>query len=153
MQTVLRRLLPLLLVLVTALPAAARLDRSSVRVETASGASHRFEVELALTPQDQARGLMYRDHLDPAAGMLFLYDRPQPASFWMRNTLIPLDIIFIAADGRIVNIAAEARPLDETPLPSDGPILGVLEIGGGLAAKLGIRPGDRVVHSAFEKGK
>lgn len=153
MQTILRRLLPLLLVLFAALPASARLERSSVLVQTAAGGNHRFEVELALTPQDQARGLMFRDSLDPAAGMLFLYDRPQQASFWMRNTLIPLDIIFIAADGRIVNIAAEAKPLDETPLPSDGPILGVLEIGGGLAAKLGIRPGDRVVHTAFGQTK
>lgn len=105
---------------------------------------HRFEVELAVTPGDKARGLMFRQSLAPDAGMLFLYQRPQPISFWMRNTLIPLDIVFIGTDGRISRIHARARPLDETPIPSGGPILAVLEIPGGRAAALGLAIGDRV---------
>lgn len=94
---------------------------------------------------------MFRKSLAPDRGMLFTYKRPQPASFWMKNTLIPLDIIYIQPDGRILSIVRNARPHDETPLPSGGLILGVLEIAGGRAAQLGILPGDRVFHRIFPK--
>jgi uncharacterized protein len=117
-------------------------------VVTASGREQSFRVEMAITAEQQERGLMHRTSMAEDAGMLFVYRRPSPASFWMRNTLIPLDIIYIGQDGRILNIA-NAKPLDETPLPAKGLVVGVLEINGGLAAKLGIAPGDRVRHPSM----
>jgi uncharacterized protein len=124
------------------------LARDRVTVETAAGGRHVFSVELALTPQQQERGMMFRESMDDDAGMLFVYDVEQPLSFWMNNTFIPLDILYIDARGRIVSIQ-HGKPKDRTLLPSAGPALGVLEIRGGLAALLGIRPGDRIVHPAF----
>ena len=104
---------------------------------------HRFTVEVAATPGQQQQGLMFRRSLGPDHGMIFPYDPPQPVAFWMRNTLIPLDMIFIRADGRIARIAT-AKPLDETPVPGGEPVAAVLEIAGGRAAELGIAAGDRV---------
>lgn len=105
---------------------------------------HRFSVEVAATPAQQAQGLMFRTVMGPDEGMIFPMNPPRPAAFWMRNTVIPLDIIFVGKDRRILNIAANARPYDETPLPSTGPSSGVLELIGGRAAELGIKPGDKV---------
>ena len=102
---------------------------------------HRFTVEVAATPEQQARGLMFRKSLAGARGMIFPYNPPQDVSFWMRNTLIPLDIIFIRSDGTIVRIT-KAKALDETPLPAGEPVAAVLEIRSGRAAELGIREGD-----------
>lgn len=110
---------------------------------TSGGNAHRFRVELALTPEQQAKGLMFRTKLGPDEGMLFPMDPPRPASFWMHNTVIPLDLLFIAPDGRVLNIAANAKPYDETPLKSAGPVKAVLELPGGRAAELGIAAGDR----------
>src|SRR5437763_806012 len=104
---------------------------------------HRFTVDVAKTPEQQERGLMFVRSLAPNRGMIFPYDPPQQVAFWMKNTLIPLDIVFIRADGRIARIA-NARALDETPLPSGEPAAVVLEIRGGRAAQLGIRAGDKV---------
>lgn len=118
-------------------------------ITTAEGAEHPFTVELALTPEQRARGLMFREEMAADEGMLFLFDREAPRSFWMKNTYLPLDILFIAADGRIVSIASDTVPLTETPIPSGVPALGVLELNAGTAARLGISPGDRVVHAAF----
>ena len=87
---------------------------------------------------------MYRESLAPDRGMIFPHDQPRPASFWMKNTLIPLDIIFVRADGTIARIAANATPLSLTPIPSFEPVSAVLEIAGGRAAELGIEAGDRV---------
>lgn len=129
--------------------AEARLE--TVEVVTSRGRA-RFQVEIAATQAEQARGLMFRKSLAPDRGMLFTYKRPQPAAYWMKNTLIPLDIIYIQPDGRILSIVRNARPHDETPLPSGGLVLGVLEIAGGRAAQLGILPGDRVLHRIFPKG-
>lgn len=129
--------------------AEARLE--TVEVLTSRGRA-RFQVEIAATQAEQARGLMFRKSLAPDRGMLFTYKRPQPAAYWMKNTLIPLDIIYIQPDGRILSIVRNARPHDETPLPSGGLVLGVLEIAGGRAAQLGILPGDRVLHRIFPKG-
>jgi uncharacterized protein len=111
-------------------------------IRSASGA-HRFTVEVAATPQQQERGLMFRRSLAPNRGMIFPYSPPQPVGFWMRNTLIPLDMIFIRADGRIARVAT-AKPLDETVVPAGEPVVAVLEIAGGRAAELGIAAGDRV---------
>ena len=109
-----------------------------------AGRTHAFRVELARSPQEQAQGLMFRTQLGPDEGMLFPLDPPRPARFWMKNTVIPLDMLFIAPDGRIANIAANAKPYDEAPKVSAGPVKAVLELPGGRAAELGIVAGDRV---------
>jgi uncharacterized protein len=120
----------------------------SVDIVTRRGVKH-FKVEIADNAEAREYGLMFRKSLAPDHGMLFEFDRPDRQAFWMKNTLISLDIIYIGTDGRIVSIAADARPMDETPLYSKGPAIGVLEIEGGLAAKLGIQPGDAVHHPFF----
>jgi uncharacterized membrane protein (UPF0127 family) len=122
--------------------------KSELTIVGASG-RHHFDVEMALTPEQMSQGLMYRRSMAADAGMLFDYVTPQPASFWMKNTLIPLDMIFIAADGKIVNIRERAVPQSLDPVPSKGPVRAVLEVNGGIAAKLGIKPGDQVLHPIF----
>jgi uncharacterized membrane protein (UPF0127 family) len=128
--------------------AAAVHPQSGLRVipltVTSAGKRHSFRVEVAATPEQQARGLMFRTSMAPDEGMIFPMDPPRGASFWMRNTVIPLDLLFIAADGRILNIAANAMPYDESPLPSIGPVKAVLELNGGRAAQLEMVPGDKV---------
>jgi uncharacterized protein len=113
------------------------------------GGVHVFGVEMASTPEEQAKGLMYRRELPEGQGMLFDFHHEQPTSFWMKNTYIPLDMIFIRADGRILRIAENAVPLSEALVPSGGPVRAVLEVNGGTAKKLGIAPGDRVAHPIF----
>lgn len=115
------------------------------------GGQQRFSVEVADDGAERAKGLMFRESMPASSGMLFVYEAPQRASFWMKNTLIPLDIIFIQPDGKVLSIARNARPHDLTPLASGGMVLGVLEIAGGRAAQLGILPGDRVLHRIFPK--
>ncbi len=122
---------------------AAGLEQVPLTIRSSTG-MHRFIVEVARSPEEQAMGLMHRQSLAPDRGMLFPYDPPQPASFWMKNTLIPLDLIFIRADGTIARIAENTVPLSLDPVPSLEPVAAVLEIAGGRAAELGIRPGDRV---------
>ena len=117
-------------------------------IDTAGGPVILF-VEVADTNQTRASGLMYREELAPKAGMLFDFKRQQPVSFWMKNTLIPLDIFFIKADGRIVNIAKRAVPYSERSIASDEPVLGVLETTAGIADRLGIKPGNIVRHPVF----
>jgi uncharacterized protein len=109
----------------------------------------RFRVEIADTAATRERGLMFRRHLAADGGMLFDFRTPQPVAFWMKNTLIPLDMIFIARDGRIVSIARNATPLSEAPIPSGGEVLGVLELRGGRAAEIGAEPGDQVEERIF----
>ena len=111
---------------------------------THAGQQHRFKVELAKSSFEQAKGLMFRTQLGADEGMLFPLEPPRPASFWMRNTVIPLDLLFIAPDGRIANIAANAKPYDESHLTSVGPVKAVLELPGGRAAALEIVAGDTV---------
>lgn len=106
----------------------------------------RFQVELAITAQDKAQGLMHRETLPDRAGMLFIYPNPQPVSFWMRNTLIPLDMIFIDDQGRVARVHHNAVPLDETPIYGGDAIKAVLEINAGLAKKYGISDTSMVVH-------
>ena len=113
-------------------------------VTTAGGKTHTFRVEVASTPAQQEKGLMFRTALGPDEGMIFPENPPRRAAFWMRNTVIPLDIIYIGTDGRVLNIYANTVPYDETPLPSAGVASGVLELAGGRAAELGIAAGDRV---------
>jgi uncharacterized membrane protein (UPF0127 family) len=117
-------------------------------IVTHHGVQH-FEVEIADTYEAREQGLMFRKHLAPDRGMLFDFKTPQPVAFWMKNTFIPLDMLFIAPDGRVVSIARNATPMSETPIPSGGEVLGVLEIRGGRAAEIGAEPGDRVEERIF----
>ncbi len=117
---------------------------SNLAVVPLSVGPHKFAVEIAASPAEQARGLMFRTRMGPDEGMIFPLNPPRLARFWMRNTVIPLDIIFIGPDRRVLNIAAGAIPYDETPLPSLGQAAAVLELIGGRAAQLGIKPGDLV---------
>ena len=117
------------------------LESVPLTITSASGV-HRFSVEVAATPEQQQHGMMFRTRIGPDEGMLFPYDPPQPVAFWMRNTLIPLDMVFIRADGTIARIAT-AIPHDEQPVGSGEPVAAVLEIAGGRAAELGISEGDR----------
>lgn len=107
-----------------------------------------FNVEIADDPAEQAQGLMHREAMPVSSGMYFVYDQPRRASFWMRNTLIPLDMLFIDAAGVVQHIHHEAIPLDETPIPGGDDVLTVLEINGGLARRLGITVGSQVRHPA-----
>lgn len=109
----------------------------------------RFAVETADDFEERAQGLMHRQTLPKLSGMLFVYDRPGNLTFWMRNTLIPLDMIFVRPDGVIAHIHENARPLDETPISGGEGNLVVLEINGGLASKFGIKAGDVLRHPAF----
>ena len=121
----------------------AGLEQKALTI-TSGGREHRFTVEVASTSEQQAMGLMFRNKLDPDRGMIFPLDPPRVASFWMRNTLIPLDMIFVRADGSIANIEANTVPYSEEPVRSEGPVGAVLEIAGGRSAELGIKPGDKV---------
>ena len=118
----------------------------SVATVATDTAKVRFQVELAITAQDKAQGLMHRETLPDRAGMLFIYPNPQPVSFWMRNTLIPLDMIFIDDQGRVARVHHNAVPLDETPIYGGDAIKAVLEINAGLAKKYGISDTSMVVH-------
>ena len=118
-------------------------------IVTSTGKLARFQVEFVDTDPTRERGLMFRKSLAPDSGMLFDFKTSQEVSFWMKNTLIPLDMLFIDQSGKIVNIHRQATPLSETAIPSDGPIRGVLEIAGGRAQDLDILPGDHVRHRIF----
>ncbi len=109
----------------------------------------RFTVEVVDTPETRAQGLMFREHLPRRGGMLFLYDAPQPVSFWMRNTLIPLDMIFVGADGVVTRVHENAVPMDETPIPGGQEVQAVLEVNAGIASMFGIAPGTEMRHEAF----
>ena len=110
---------------------------------------HAFSVEIVDNDADRAKGLMYRKELPEGRGMLFDFQREQDVSFWMQNTYIPLDMIFIQGDGRILRIAENTEPLSTKLIPSGGAVRAVLEVIGGTARKLGIAPGDRVAHPIF----
>jgi uncharacterized membrane protein (UPF0127 family) len=123
---------------------ASSLASIPLSITTSSGVQHKFKVEVARTGEEQQRGLMFRESLPPFGGMLFPYTTPQPVSFWMKNTVIPLDMIFIRQDRTIARIAAETTPYSLDQVSSGEPIVAVLEIAGGRAAALDINEGDSV---------
>ena len=125
-----------------------KLPVTTVVIDSAHGPV-KFRAEVAADPDSQEKGLMFRKSLAPDAGMLFDFHKPEFQTFWMKSTLIPLDMIFIRPDGTISSIAPNATPQTETPIPSYEPVRAVLEINGGCAAKLGILPGDHVHASIF----
>ncbi|MDQ3074723.1 MAG: DUF192 domain-containing protein [Pseudomonadota bacterium] len=122
----------------------AGLDQVPLTVTTTAGKTHRFTVEVARTEAQQAQGLMNRQSLAPDRGMIFPYAAPTEASFWMKNTLIPLDIIFVRTDGTIARIEANTAPLSLDPIVAGEPVGAVLELAGGRAAELGISAGAKV---------
>jgi len=131
--------------------AGAEVELSELVIVSASG-RHAFMVELADSREERAIGLMFRRDLGPDRGMLFNYRRTQPAAMWMKNTYLPLDMLFIADDGRVVNIAEDTVPGSLDTIASAGPVRAVLEINAGTVARLGIAPADRVVHRIFGGG-
>jgi len=123
----------------------------ALSIHAADGKVHVFQVEIARTPQEQARGLMHRESLAPDAGMLFVHSSESQQSMWMKNTLIPLDMLFIRRDGRISRIHQRAVPGSLESISSRGRVLAILELRGGTVARLGIKVGDRVEHAAFKR--
>jgi uncharacterized membrane protein (UPF0127 family) len=122
----------------------AGLEQVPLTITTASRKRHRFVVEVARTPEEQSYGLMNRQSLSPDRGMIFPYAPAQPVAFWMKNTLIPLDMVFIAPGGRILRIEDNAVPLSLEPVGSGDAVEAVLELNGGRSAELGIAAGDQV---------
>ncbi|MEP9353299.1 DUF192 domain-containing protein [Xanthobacter sp. KR7-65] len=123
-------------------------QREPLEIATAKGVVA-FEVEVARTEEQRSTGLMYRKSLGEQAGMLFDFKVDQPVYMWMKNTLIPLDMLFIRADGSIARVAAMTTPLSTETISSGEPVRAVLEIAGGTARKLGIKAGDKVAHPMF----
>lgn len=136
----------------TAALAQSTFDRSTLSIETAQG-SHEFDIELALAPDQQSQGLMFRQELAKDAGMLFFHRRERVASMWMRNTFIPLDMLFIARDGRIVHIVERTVPQSLITITAGIPVRAVLELNAGTVNRLAIKSGDRLVHPLFGNAK
>ena len=128
--------------------AAPRTEMQSLEIDTASG-PHRFGIELMSTDAEREHGLMNRHSLPRDQGMLFDFHVQQPVTFWMKDTYLPLDMIFVSKEGRVVSIKHDARPLDETLIASGAPTLGVLEVNAGIAEAIGVKVGDTVHHAIF----
>ena len=124
-------------------------ELDSLEIVTSTG-RHAFQVEIADNDATREHGLMDRRYMAADHGMLFEFDRDEPVAFWMRNTYIPLDMIFIAPSGVVTHIAANAEPLSERVIPSGGPSVAVLELDGGIAASIGLKVGDKVRHPFFK---
>ena len=126
-------------------------ERTEISVETTSGMRHLFQVELAVTREQFGQGLMFRRELAEDAGMLFILPRPQTISMWMKDTYLPLDMLFLDSKGQIVKLVERTIPLSADTIPSNRPVKGILEVNGGTAARLGLAVGDRVMHPAFDQ--
>jgi uncharacterized protein len=139
----------------TLLPAAAIAQTATAALEpltiVAASGRHSFQVEVMRTPDERAKGLMFRQHMPQDRGMLFDFARNEPVAMWMQNTYISLDMLFIRADGTIARVTERAEPLSTRTLPSGGPVLSVLELNAGIAEKLGIKAGDKVEHPLFRR--
>jgi uncharacterized membrane protein (UPF0127 family) len=148
-----RRLILVLLFALAGGRAEAQLERfptAELTILTAGG-PHKFSIEVATTPGQMAQGLMFRPHMAADAGMLFDFEHPSMATMWMKNTLIPLDMLFVAEDGHIVNIHERAVPGSLDTIRAAAPVRAVIELNGGTAERLGIKPGDRIVYPIFGK--
>jgi uncharacterized membrane protein (UPF0127 family) len=126
-----------------------RLPTEPLLIETGRGATHRFTVEMAISPEHQMIGLMFRPEVKPDEGMLFDWGSPRESAMWMRNTITSLDMLFIRADGRIHRIVERTVPLSLATIESRGPVRATLELAAGTAARLDIRPGDLVRQRIF----
>ena len=147
-----RAVLPALFLISAFAGAALALPVTTVSIDSAKGRST-FKVEVAGDHDSQEKGLMFRKTMAADAGMLFDFHQDSMTTFWMKNTVLPLDIIFIRRDGTISSIAGNAVPFSESPIPSSEPIRAVLEINGGRAKALGIEPGDKVHGAIFDKAR
>jgi uncharacterized membrane protein (UPF0127 family) len=141
----------------TATDGATQLDRmfsrSTLQIATPDARLHTFKVWIADTDQRRARGLMFVKELADDTGMLFVYDQAQPIGMWMKNTFISLDMVFVAADGKVINVAERTEPHSLKTIESNGDAIGVIELKAGTAAKLHIAKGARVMHAAFGSAK
>ena len=138
-----------LLVLLAGAVYAQAFETLSIAMQ--SGQRQSFRVEVARNDADRAQALMFRRSMPADQGMLFDFGRIEPVAMWMQNTYLPLDMLFIRADGTIARIAANTEPLSTRTIPSGEPVLAVLELNAGTAAKLGVKPGDRVEHPVFKR--
>ncbi|MDX2205087.1 MAG: DUF192 domain-containing protein [Hyphomicrobiaceae bacterium] len=127
--------------------------RRETMILVAGGVEKKISVEITETSEEKARGLMFRTSLADDQGMLFFYDTPQDVTMWMRNTYIPLDMVFIRPDGVIHRIEARTEPLSEAIISSKGNVVACLELAGGAAERLGLKAGDRVRHKLFKNDK
>ena len=145
----------LLTVMIFLTPGCAKSDEAGTRealvIQTSDGKLHEFQVEIADTAEVRAKDLMFRESLEASHGMLFVFDGAEETeqAFWMKNTLIPLDMLFIRSDGTVRKVHEMAKPQDKTVIKSDGPVKAGLEIGGGIAKKLNIQQGAVVHHRIF----
>ncbi|MCC6920911.1 MAG: DUF192 domain-containing protein [Alphaproteobacteria bacterium] len=121
-------------------------------IETKTGV-YAFDIEIADDEAERSRGLMYRTAMAPDAGMIFEYDAPQQINIWMKNTVLPLDIVYVGANGRVINVAPNAKPYSLDLIPSDGPALAAIEFNAGTAARIGLAPGDTVRSPFFRNVK
>ncbi|MFO1118509.1 MAG: DUF192 domain-containing protein [Beijerinckiaceae bacterium] len=138
------------LVIAAAAPACADAQLEKLAFVTKSGV-HEFKVEVMRTPAEFAKGLMFRRYMPADRGMLFDFNRDEVVNMWMKNTYIPLDMVFVGKDGRVFSIAADTEPLSERTISSGGPVTGVVELNAGAAAKMGLSPGDEVRHPMFRR--
>jgi uncharacterized membrane protein (UPF0127 family) len=144
------RLVVALLFLVSAAACSDSAAADKLEIVTKSGQHRVFTVEVVSSGEERERGLMYRQSLAPDAGMLFDFQRDEPVAMWMKNTFIPLDMLFITADGTVVRVATDTVPQSLETIPSGQPVRAVLEIKGGEAARQGIAAGDHVLHPVFK---
>jgi len=128
--------------------AQAAFDRTTLSIETAGG-RHDFDTELALAPAQQSQGLMFRRQMAADAAMLFFHRRETVATMWMRNTFLPLDMLFVATDGRIIHIVERTVPQSLATISAGRPVRAVLEVNAGTVRRLAIRTGDRLIHPLF----
>ena len=140
-----------LVLLVSGMSAQAACREGTLELQSNTGAVSRFSVEVADDARERSKGLMHRESMATAAGMLFVYERPENVSFWMENTLIPLDMIFADPTGTVKHVHQNAVPLDRTPIPGGANIKYVLEINGGLAQRMGIAPGAVLRHPSIDQ--
>lgn len=149
-QTLLQRTGALFVVLMVGTPLAACSDEGKLVLQTSTG-DYPFNIEVVDTPETRAKGLMFVQDLADDAGMLFDFGQEQNVSFWMQNTFIPLDMIFVGADGVVKSVHVNARPHDTTSIPSGFPVQYVLEIPGGRSVEIGLKPGDTMEHDRVGK--
>lgn len=128
-------------------------QRSTLQIATPDARLHTFKIWIADDEQRRARGLMFVKHLAAEDGMLFVYPQPQPISMWMKNTFVPLDMLFVAADGKVARVVENTKPQSLATIESGSPVLGVIELAAGSAARLKIAAGARVIHPMFSASK
>ncbi|MBU6527298.1 DUF192 domain-containing protein [Methylocystis sp. MJC1] len=147
---VFRALLPALILFVAIVGARAETSLERLEIVTSTG-THEFRVEVADKPSERAKGLMYRKSMPEDQGMLFDFHVEGPVMMWMKNTYLPLDMIFVSRQGVVTKVAANTVPMSEEVISSGGPAYAVIELNAGAADKIGIKAGDQIRHPAFRR--